>query len=275
MNTSDIRQSNGGLAPTIIPLKNDKGPSNIFFLPDIGGNVLYARNIVSQLTSECGVYTMRLDSELLENLPGCTIQGLARRFATDLTASVFPGPVHFIGHSFAGYLAFETARHAVELGMHVGSVILLDCAVPHRFRSGWYHQTAEHLYRVKSWLREMLKKAASGAFNDDANMILSEPGFVRMDLSNHPEPYRHIIRHLYKALVDYEPGIYSDNLTLFQATDQFLFGVPKDFGWGTYTNGHVDIIQIACDHLEIVRDDHAAKEVARSLNRILGIGSST
>ncbi len=273
MNISDAGAPDRGLAPTILPLKQSDGPGNVFFLPDVGGNVFYAKKIVSQLVSGCGVYAMRLDSELLENLPGCTIQGLAHRFAADLNASVFTGPLHLIGHSFAGFLAFETARRVVELGAYVGSITLLDCAVPDRFRSGWYYQTAGDLYQIKNWLRDLLKKTAFADSNDDPSMLLSEPGFIRMDLTKHPEPYRYIIRHLYRAMVDYEPGLYSGNLTLFQATDQLLFGVPKDFGWGTYTKGRVDVIRITGDHLEMVRDDRATKEVAKSLDRILAAAS--
>ena len=273
MNTPNAGKRNQDLLPTIFPLRPAGGEGSVFFLPDLGGNTFYAKNLVFQLEPGRGAYGMRLDSELLENLPGCTLQGLAQRFAADLHASAFAEPFHLVGHSFAGILAFETARHLVMLGAEVGTLALLDCGLPSRFYSGWYYRAVgavvEAVREFKIRQHDLLKKAVFGHPADDPSVILSVPGFVRMDLTKHPESYRHIIRHLYRAMVDYEPGPYAGHLTLFRSMNRGFAAAPADLGWGPYARGCVDVIRITGDHLDMVRDDRAAMAVAERLDRIL------
>ena len=54
-----------GLPPTIFPLRRAEGQTSVFFLPDVGGNVLYARKIVPHLEPGLDVYGIRLDHEQL------------------------------------------------------------------------------------------------------------------------------------------------------------------------------------------------------------------
>ena len=258
------------LPPTIFPLRRAEEQASVFFLPDVGGNVFYARKIVPHLEPGLGVYGVRLAHEQLENLSGCTLQELGRQFAADLRASGLPEPFHLVGHSFAGFLAFETARHLAALDAPVGVLALLDSILPSRYDSAWYRRVIAALRSFMSQQRYLLRTTVFESSHGDPSMILHVPGFIRMDLTKHPESYRYIIRHLYRAMVEYEPGPYNGHLTLFRTMDsRLLAGVPSHLGWASYAKGRLDVIRLVGDHLDLVRDAHAAAQVAERLNQIL------
>ena len=107
-------------------------------------------------------------------------------------------------------------------------------------------------------------------------MVLAVPGFGSVDLTQVPESRHHILRHLFRAGVEYEPGPYSGQLTLFRSTGQHrrFTGVPAELGWGPYAKGGVNVIRFAGDHYDITRNDHTTARVAEILDRIVERGGT-
>ena len=118
----------------IFPLQKGCPTTSLFFLPDVGGSVFYSRKLTEALGKEPSLYGFRLDPEFDWSQPERTFIKLAEQFADNLINSDIPEPYHLIGHSFAGLLAFETARQLKIKGGNVGLVALLDTPVPEHMR---------------------------------------------------------------------------------------------------------------------------------------------
>ena len=118
---------------TILTLNDLGGESSLIILPDLGGSTLYSKKIIAHINGSFNVYGLRLDNRLLKDLAQLSLTGMALRYATDLMASDLPRPFHLVGHSFAGFMAYEIA---VQLALHeeeVGMVVLLNSELPPRF----------------------------------------------------------------------------------------------------------------------------------------------
>ena len=114
-----------------------------------------------------------------------------------------PGPLHLGGFSFAGYVAFEAARHLATLGVPVGTLWLFDSEILRKvpgFRP-WSAPLAE-TRRVLGFVRRNWRVLLGGAPDPD---VLHVYGDVPMYLREHPAGCRDIIRGLYPAMIAYQP----------------------------------------------------------------------
>lgn len=269
MNQRSVEALVNGFPPTISCLRGKPSRQSLIILPDLGGSVFYSRKILKNLPPEQSVFGLGLDDTLFSALPECTLNNLAARFAADLCASSLPGPYHLMGHSFAGFLAYETARELVKREAPVGTLILLDSALPYTLRrhetGAWYRHGVERLRHMRRRLRYPGKLMQSGRPEDERTELLSVPGYLCMDLTKYPERYGYIIRHLYRMMVDYRPGQYSGNVTLFRGGKRDAPGEFGDFGWGQYVSGSLEVLRVPCDHLDMVRSDEATTHVADAM----------
>ncbi len=269
MNQRSVEVSANGLPPTISCLRGKPSRQSLIILPDIGGSVFYSRKILKYLPTGQSVFGLGLDDTLFNALPECTLNDLAVRFAADLCASSLPGPYHLAGHSFAGFLAYETARELVRREAPVGSLTLLDSALPYMLRrhetGAWYRHGVERLRHMRRRLRYPGKLRQTGRPEDENTEFLSVPGYLYIDLTKFTERYGYIIRHLYRMMLDYRPGQYSGKVTLFRAGKQAASGEFGDLGWGQYVFGPLEVLHVPCDHLDMVRSDEAARSVADAM----------
>jgi len=253
------------LPASIISLKPSGGRGTLVFLPDLGGSVLYARSIVARLHVASDILGMRLDEDLLSRLNAVSLQDIAQHFARDLQPLAVQGPLHLAGHSFSGFLAFETACALTQQGADVGLLALFDSGLPPRFTA---HQPTRLRRQLKDRIRlveTQIKRAARNlAAGNEGQDILHEPGFARFDLSRHPPLLRSVIRELYRAMVAYHPSTYSGRVTLFVAIDQSQLGggIP-DLGWSQFVSGGIDIVPVTADHLGVVSDKDVTAKVAQ------------
>lgn len=244
----DLRPQDPSPAPvaTLLRLsgrKGARGPSLVFF-PDMGGNVLYARNLIAAMGPGFQAHGLRLPDRPLADLARGSLQDLAAQFARDLVASGL-GPLHLVGFSFAGYLAAETARQLDRLGHPPAHLWIIDLpASPARTP-------------VAFW------RALKSRLSSRRAMILHSPGFLRVDLSAHPEGYQSIIRTLYRLFVRHRPGPWRGAATVVRA-----LAAPRrlgpDLGWDRLISPPVACLAVPGDHLSMVNDPAHAAVLARA-----------
>lgn len=236
----------------------------LVFLPDLGGNVLYARNLVPALADRLGCAGLRLDSALTTIVDQVTVPELGRRFAQDLLAVDLPRPLYLAGFSFAGLVAFETACHLDKLGAAPDHLWLLDSQVQRKL--GGFYALQNPLveagyamrYLARNW-RRLIGLRAEPA-------ILHRYGLVRMDLTRHPEGQRKIIAGLYGALADYRPTPWpKGKATLVRASKEAPRGsASADLGWHRLIP-NCRAIEAEGDHLSLLRDPARAAQVAAAI----------
>lgn len=254
-------------SPTLFPLRQTGDGPTLVFLPDLGGNVLYARKLVAALPPRINCLAMRLPAHVAASDAPVTIEELASDYAHDLAAR--GTPVHLAGFSFAGFLAFESARALADTEGLVARVWLLDTRA---HRLNWVHalrdapaQEARAIVRSfkQNWHRRVRPKKD--------NLILSSSRLLPMDLSTRPAAYRPTLRKLYHALAAYRPAPWPDApVTLFRASDDAATCNRRpDLGWRRLAGDTMDIQDLPGDHLSILEHPGslalAAAEIARSM----------
>lgn len=65
-----------------------------------------------------------------DTVPHATVEAAAEWYLAELDRVHPVGPVHLLGHSFGGWIAFEMARRLLDAGRAVGSLTLLDSEPP-------------------------------------------------------------------------------------------------------------------------------------------------
>ena len=276
---------------SVFALQKGEGTPPLFFVPDLGGSVFYAKKFVAAFNAKQPVYGFRLDPRTDWANSKIDIPALAEKFADDLIASNHVEPYHIVGHSFAGIVAFETARQLELKGAKVGILAMLDAGVPLKYHQRSFLEKLTYpVNLVISLIRflnhklprmngyEILERAKTHLSPESPQQqsdqsdkhLLSTPGFVTMDLSTHPEAYRDIISHLYGALTRYEPKPYQGSMLIFKCKiHSFLAVATRYMGWQNFVSGELKVHNVDGDHLDIIRRDAQVTEISNILARKL------
>lgn len=228
----------------------------IHALPDIGGNLFYIGALIPYFAADRPILGLTLPPLNPKALAAETMETLAERTARALEDALPGRRHHLLGHSFAGLLAYETARALHRLGARPGLVAILDTGVP-----------PGGLGRAASQLRYFAKRIL-GRIGPHAAGVLASPGYATFDLRKHPAAYRDVIASLYGAMVRYRPAPYSGSVTVFRSAANGIWA-PMDLGWSRLAKGGVVIVNVDGDHLAMVRRSECARTVASSIEHIL------
>lgn len=238
----------------IVLLKPGAQRKPLLVMPDIGGNLLYARLIVQHLTDDRPVMGLRLPGNLTTDARLGTLSALGMTLVESIRTSGAEEPHHLVGHSFAGLLAYETARLLRADGARVGVVALIDTPAPPR-----------PLYRPLRRARRALAALKRGKWPvRSLPDTLSEPGFASFDLAGRPEALRAVIRTLYGAMIVYRPNPSDLHLTVLRA-DADDPGDAEDLGWVRLVGRNVTTVAIPGNHLSITVEAEPAARIAQVL----------
>jgi amino acid adenylation domain-containing protein len=172
------------------------------------------------------------------------------------------GPYALLGYSFGGHLAVEVSRALIGHGQVVESLIVLDAYAP----------GAD--IRPKGWRRLAAHWRAIGRSNTGALSYISARIRKRIYRPKSAAERRMLAvkKACLQAYKEYTPQAFSGRLTLVNALmlDEFtdIWNPDGSFGWGTICEGGVDVIPMACHHLDFFKEPHIGA-LAAHLNRLL------
>ena len=120
-------------------------PPMVCFHP-VGGNVLCYQNLAREFGPDQPLYMVEAQGlEEGQNLQP-TVEEMVAAYMPAIRQTVPDGPIHVIGWSFGGLLAFEAAFRMQQAGIDVRNIILLDAiAVPDAVRAILRKGEAEYL----------------------------------------------------------------------------------------------------------------------------------
>ena len=243
------------------------GKGSLVFMPDFGVNALYARPLVAELVGECSCYAAQIAPQVVANLPGLSIEDIGRRFAEAIDAAQLPRPLHILGFSFAGVLAYETSRQLALRKAAPDQVWLLDISRYRPFSlSDLLHRPVSHAIMLFQYLKANWRRFLLGRKEPD---VLSAYGVIRMDLRSHPESYREIIRCNYDALLHYVPQPASAATVLMRAMQGSRYNEERGGGWEELVSGPFEVIDVPGDHLSMLREVANARVVAQNIRERL------
>ena len=146
--------------PAFVPLA--RGHEDLPPLLCLMGITLY-RDLAKSLADGRTVYGVHVPYDPSTDGPPPRLEDLARLYVDVILENVPRGPYHLAGLCFGGLLSYEVAHQLMQRGREVGSVTLLDAALPR----------AEH-YSFAEHAQDMLKrtfyrpKKAWAGFRDSA-----------------------------------------------------------------------------------------------------------
>jgi thioesterase domain-containing protein len=249
------------LAPTLFPLSGPAAGGSLVFCPDVGGNVVYARPLLPWLSPQVRCIGAHLLPQWLEQPGGIDIAKLGARFAADIRDAGLAPPIHLIGFSFAGIVAFETARHLSRLGVEVAQLWIVDTHIHRKFVLQHFWRGVHHELRYAArYLKQNRRRFLMLPPDPD---VLHQYGQSRFDLNKHPQAYRTVIRLMYDALARYRPQPWSGPATVLRARGANHWDhMPDDLGWARLIRGELHAIPLQADHLGLLRSAGPVKQVA-------------
>jgi amino acid adenylation domain-containing protein len=249
----------------------------LLFLPSLVGEITYAHRIVQHIGLDRPVFGIHPRDPVDDRPTHATLEQIAGRYVDDLCALQPNGPFRLAGYSFAGFLAYETARQLVARGRRVDLVAVIDTGPSRnasRTLAGAWSTSLAVLRNLPAWVVENLVRAQPKGFFATIRQHLRSVGkrsrrmfalggrtFLQpelgelFDVDQLPQNYRAMMEFNLRALREYEPKAYPGRVTLIRArTRPLLHSLREDLGWGDWTRGGVDIRQVPGHHASILEE---------------------
>ena len=121
---SDQPSSQSGVA--IVPLQSSGTRAPLFLMPSISGSPLSWKHVLDRMGTERPVFAAGVAGQTPPWPEQTTMPEIASHFAAALSRRALNGPLHIMGYSFGGMLAYEVARQLHDAGVEVGLVAVVD-----------------------------------------------------------------------------------------------------------------------------------------------------
>ncbi|MDR2155425.1 MAG: alpha/beta fold hydrolase, partial [Burkholderiaceae bacterium] len=107
-----------------------RAKGSLFCIPGAGGSVASFASLADALDEHWKVYGLQPRGLNGIDVPHSTISAAASTYLKALDEACPVGPVHLLGHSFGGWVAFEMALRLQEAGRPASSLTLIDTEAP-------------------------------------------------------------------------------------------------------------------------------------------------
>ncbi|MEV4319561.1 amino acid adenylation domain-containing protein [Actinocrispum sp. NPDC049592] len=281
-----LRQAASATFDPLVPMRTHGTRPPLFLVHPIGGNVLCYLPLVRNLPADWPCYALQAAGCEPGTEPLRTVPELARSYL-DAMRRVQPcGPYTIAGWSFGGIVAFEMARQLHAAGEDIDRLVLLDTIalapgprteVPADVLLEWF---GWELLRMRDTTTHIEPLPAGDQLEVIAAKAV-EAGVLP------PGSSTAVVRRLFRvfqanwtAALAYQPGVIAGDMTLVRATQPLprllepahdaagsLYRDPAN-GWGELTAGHLDVVDVAGDHIEMMAEPHV-RTVAAALSELL------
>jgi thioesterase domain-containing protein len=258
----------------VVPLSIGGSQEPIFCIHPAGGTVFCYRELASYFAGQRSVYGVQARGLDGRQSPHVTLREMASDYADAITAEVPSGPIHLVGWSLGGNIAYEVARQLRGIGRRVGMLALLDSGMLTTddevseedflpliaaLFPGQQHESLENL-------RQKTPNEQLAYFIDQA----AKAGIVPDDDSMVGPHVFDVFQANIKAVHNYQTNEYAGPVLLIRPGDQMRTSALFDdqsLGWSKMV-GSVEIATVSGDHAHMLQRP-AVKEIAEHLSRYL------
>jgi len=251
-------QRNGSSA--LVPIHSSGSNVPLFCVHPIGGAPYCYLPFATLLGPDQPIYALQARGVDGEAEPHTTVEEMADHYIESLKTAQPRGPYRLAGWSFGGAVAFEMARRLKEHGDDVELLAVIDTVM----------MPPDEPFDED----DVLATVAEMVAGDDA---LSLTQLRELDHEEQLDYFRHraeqaqlvtrwseesriqtvfeVFQKNLQAMFQYRPRPYDGPVTLFRATKHItpVFQDPY-LGWQHWTTGNVDVHNVPCEHLEMLRE---------------------
>jgi thioesterase domain-containing protein len=273
-----------------------RGPTGrppLFLLPGAGGNVLYFHPLAQHLAAGRPIHGLQAVGLDGRTPPLTTVEAVAAANIDDMRRVWPAGPYYLAGHSFGGHVALEMAQQLQRQGLAVGLLAVLDTAAPDfdpiAAGAGW--RDADWLAQIAQEIEAFFGIRLGISLDDLRPLTLDEQlalVIARMQQAGawapgaDPDQLRGYLQ-VYQANSQAAPVRYdavgrvpvalfkaseADAGTMAQPAGLTALRTRRDWGWGRYARGAVEVFDVPGTHLSMLTPRHAPT-LARLLDAAL------
>lgn len=264
----------------LVPMWSNGRRPPLFCVHGGSGSSLAYAALARELGSDQPLYAFEAPGFDNDRLPVDSLARLADEYAATIRGAT--APYHLLGWSLGGALAFEMALRLIAAGGQIGSLILLDSAVPQRYdnideRTILYHFLGD---LTGGLYPDELDSADVPGGRSDADLAIAVFDRIASSGVLGPEVDLHLLRRRYAvfranviALHSHEPsGFFPGRITLITAKGT----PPEHVDWSNWASA-VDRHPVDATHHDLLRQPAIAEvgRIVRSLDRAAGILTRT
>jgi amino acid adenylation domain-containing protein len=247
----------------------------LFCLPGLPATALQFSGLAAKLNTQRPIVVIEPHNLQLGTSSLQSIESIAQAIVATIRKVQPEGPYTILGYSFGGYLAVEASRQLATDNQSLELVVVLDTHIAGSTRDPTgLRKLATHLrllarqrpYELYTYVSSRVRKRLFGRPQkaDDAQASTTKSDIERA-LSEFSE-------HCSRALSGYRPEAFSGKIVLFSATDLDDWTEVVDrsgtFGWGSVCEGGVDVVPMACHHLDLLKQPELPKYISNLLEAV-------
>ncbi len=257
----------------IVTLRADGRGAPLFCLPGVGGHAFQYRELTAHMRCDRPVFGLQLHDL---DAPPETLESVAAT-ADAFTAAIRRvrprGPYALTGYSYGGVLAVEIARRLVDAGEELSFLGLVDTYAPGAVGP------PRRLTKLRMHAANLASLGLGEAWNYVAGRVRrriaaalgrgeASPARARPEVDLHIDERIDAARdRCLRAIAAYRALPFAARVTVFHATVLGDWSVVRDphgtCGWGPLAQGGVEVVEIACGHLDLFRPPHLLELAAR------------
>ena len=131
--------------PRLMIQAGPKGHAPLFCIPGSGDNITVFSDLAEAVGSNLPIYGFQPRGLDRDEAPFPSVESAAECYLESLQEMRLPGPVHLLGHSFGGWVAFQMARRLWGTRNQVAMLFLLDSEAPHTKEIEWGGSASVHV----------------------------------------------------------------------------------------------------------------------------------
>ncbi|WP_254173999.1 amino acid adenylation domain-containing protein [Planktothrix pseudagardhii] len=251
-----------------------------FFVPGVGGNVIYLYELARHLGSEQPFYGLQARGLDGESEPFTQLEEIATYYIEAIQTVQPSGPYLLGGHSFGGVVAFEMATQLLKQGHEVALLAIIDVVAPIVANKPNYSDEDEvaYLFDFASYIEYMfslkleVSKETLASLSQEEQLNYLKERLIRVNLLP-PDAGIGLVRGLVQVYIAslkahraYLPsGLQQAPITLFRSSEVDVFEGDTEelkqrrkepaLGWNEFSST-IDIHVVPGNHSTMMQQPH-------------------
>jgi len=266
-----VAESSHPLHPLAVPMSSLGSGAPLFVIPGLGGHPVRFQPLVARMHAGRPVIGLAYPGHDGSVAPLDSIEGIAAELLAAIDSVHPSGPVHLLGYSLGGLVAFEIARALQQRPDRAGLLVMLDAyapgaAVQHgTLRRAWAHAVEAFEAGTVREIAAALRERAMRWIDRRASKL---PWLYRWAAGNPPDAAQRMRDANWIAGMRYEAGPLRGAIRVLRSSTDRNHRRAELNGWNALVDGPVTMHLLSMPHHDLF-DAEGIDELARVMTDVL------